>query len=169
MNNLTIIGYLGRDPEFSETQTGTKICRMSVAETAKIKGKDLTTWFNIVAFGERAERCKRGLVKGSRVCVMGSFRSRRYTDKDGIDRTDWSLNIDYIEFLSSPNRENKATQAQQRPQPQFQPGHQQPWGANQNQGRWTQPSSIQTTWDQYQAQQNPQVSQPIKNNPDIPF
>lgn len=169
MNHLTIIGYLGRDPEFSETQSGTKICRMSIGVTEKIKGEDSTTWFNAVAFGQRAEHCKRGLVKGSRVCIRGPHRSSRYTDKNGHDRTDWSLNVDYIEFLSSPSRERQqAMQQESSVQPQTQ------WGQPAN--SWHQPiqaqpvqPQFQTGWDQYQAQQNQQPGQPIKHNPDIPF
>lgn len=190
MNNLFIIGYLGRDPEFSETTTGTKLCRMSVAVTERIKGEDSTTWFNVVAFGQRAEHCKRGLVKGSRVCIRGPHRSRRYTDKDGNDRTDWSLNVDYIEFLSSPSRERQqAMQRETKEQPQTQWGqpanswHQpvQPqlqtgwdqYKAQQGQQSQPQQPQFQTGWDQYQAQQNQQPGQPAKvsqpHNPNIPF
>jgi single-strand DNA-binding protein len=191
MNHLTIIGYLGRDPEFSETQSGTKICRMSIGVTEKIKGEDSTTWFNAVAFGQRAEHCKRGLVKGSRVCIRGPHRSSRYTDKNGHDRTDWSLNVDYIEFLSSPSRERQQAMQQessvqpqtqwgqpanswhqpiqaQPVQPQFQTGWDQ---YKDQQGQQSQPQQpqFQTGWDQYQAQQNQQPGQPVKHNPDIPF
>jgi len=195
MNNLFIIGYLGRDPEFSETQSGTKLCRMSVAVTERVKGEDSTTWFNAVAFGQRAEHCKRGLVKGSRVCIRGPHRSRRYTDKDGNDRTDWSLNVDYIEFLSSPSRERQqAMQRETKEQPQtqwgqpanswYQPVQAQPqaqpvqpqlqtgwdqYKAQQGQQSQPQQPQHQTGWDQYQAQQNQQSGQPVKHNPDIPF
>ena len=184
MNNLIIIGYLGRDPEFTETASGTKLCKMSIAVTEKIKGEDSTTWFNVVAFGQRAENCQRGLTKGSRVCIRGPIRSRRYTDKNGNDRTDWSVSVDYIEFLSSPNREARATQAQQRPQPQMQPAQTSPWGASQptNWGasqptNWGQPqavpqvSTFQTGWDTYQqnqSQQN-QVVTPPTSSEDVPF
>jgi len=176
MNNLIIIGYLGRDPEFTETASGTKICKMSIAVTEKIKGEDSTTWFNVVAFGQRAEHCQRGLAKGSRVCIRGPIRSRRYTDKNGNDRTDWSVSVDYVEFLSSPNREARATQAQQRPQPQLEPAQTSPWGVSQP-TNWGQPQAIpkvstfQTGWDTYQqnqSQSNQGVNLPTSSD-DVPF
>ncbi|NBT52409.1 MAG: single-stranded DNA-binding protein, partial [Marivivens sp.] len=188
MNHLTIIGYLGRDPEFSETATGTKICRMSVGVTERIKGEDSTTWFNVVAFGQRADHCKRGLVKGSRVCIRGPHRSRRYMDKEGNHRTDWSVNVDYIEFLSSPSRERQhVMQRETKEQPQTQWGQpanswhqpvlpsppQEPTqlqtGWDQYKAQQDQQPQYQTGWDQYQAQQNQQPGQPVKHNPDIPF
>jgi len=171
MNSLIIIGYLGRDPEFSEIASGTKLCKMSIAVNEKIKGEDSTTWFNVVAFGQLAERCQQGLVKGSRVCIQGRMRSSRYTDKNGNDRTDWSVTVKDVEFLSSPNREARATQAQQPPQTQMQP-----WGASQP-TNWGQPqavpqvSNIQTGWDIYkqnQSQPNQVVTLPISSE-DVPF
>ena len=59
-NKITIVGYLGRDPELRYTPQGTPVCDFSVATTERRKDKagefqDLTTWFKVTFWGRLAE------------------------------------------------------------------------------------------------------------------
>ena len=59
-NKITIVGYLGRDPELRYTPQGTALCKMSIATTEKRKNvtgemEEHTTWFRVTAWGRQAE------------------------------------------------------------------------------------------------------------------
>ena len=59
-NRITIVGYLGRDPELRYTPDGTPVCDFSVATTERKKDKsgemqDVTTWFRVTVWRRQAE------------------------------------------------------------------------------------------------------------------
>jgi single-strand DNA-binding protein len=84
LNDCKIMGHLGRDPELSYSQTGTAICKFSVAVS---RGKDKDTdWFNVVCFGKSAEIAVESLSKGSLVLALGSMQASKYNEK-----TYWTL------------------------------------------------------------------------------
>lgn len=56
-NKITIVGYLGRDPEIRYTPQGTAVCNLSVASTEKRKDESITTWFRITVWDRQAEAC----------------------------------------------------------------------------------------------------------------
>lgn len=91
LNLAQIIGHLGRDPEMRYTATGDAVCTMSVATTETRKNaagerQERTEWHRIVAWGKLAEICGQYLRKGSRVYFSGQITTRKYADKDGVDR-----------------------------------------------------------------------------------
>jgi single-strand DNA-binding protein len=96
LNKVQIIGNLGADPEMRYTPSGTAVTNFRVAVSRTRRGQDgnnidETEWFRIVAWDtanyKLAEICDRYLRKGSKVYVEGRLQSRKYTDKDGIERT----------------------------------------------------------------------------------
>lgn len=92
LNNAQIIGYLGKDPEVRYLPSGEAVANFSVATTEKWKDKqtgerkEATEWHRINFFGRTAEVVGQYLKKGSLVYVSGKIKTRKYTDKDGIDR-----------------------------------------------------------------------------------
>jgi single-strand DNA-binding protein len=102
-----LIGHLGKDPDLQVTNDGTPFTRFSLAVNRKYKTptgekKEETEWFNIIAWRQRAELCERYLHKGSKVYVEGSLRQRKYTDKQGMQRTAVEVETTGVEFLDSP-------------------------------------------------------------------
>ncbi len=97
MNKIMIIGNLGRDPELNYTPSGTAVTKFSVADSRRWRDKqsgeqrEETTWFNVVAWNQLAETCNQYLHKGSKVFIEGRMTSRKYTDKDGNERTAWDV------------------------------------------------------------------------------
>jgi single-strand DNA-binding protein len=92
---VQVIGNLGADPESRYTQQGQLVAnfRVAVNRTRRGDGGDLVTeveWFRVVAWDspnrKLAEMCGEYLRKGRRVYVEGRLQSRRYTDRDGIER-----------------------------------------------------------------------------------
>jgi single-strand DNA-binding protein len=103
-NKITIVGYLGRDPELRYTPQGTAVCNFSVATTEKRKSvgggmDEYTIWFRITAWGRQAELAAEYLAKGRQVYVEGRLRREEYTDRDGNQRTSLEVNASDIQFL----------------------------------------------------------------------
>lgn len=93
INKVTLLGNLGRDPEVRSAQDGSKIVSFSIATSEswkdKVSGerKDRTEWHRVVVFNTNlAEVCERYLHKGSKVFVEGQLQSRKYQDKDGVEK-----------------------------------------------------------------------------------
>jgi single-strand DNA-binding protein len=82
VNNITLLGNMGKDPERRETSNGMIIASFSVGVGEVIKGERVTTWFNCTAFGSRAEYILRSCQKGSGVFVEGPHRKEVYNDKE---------------------------------------------------------------------------------------
>jgi single-strand DNA-binding protein len=103
-NKITIVGYLGRDPELRYTPQGTAVCNFSVATTEKRKNargeqEDHTIWFRVATWGRQAELAAEYLAKGRQVYVEGRLRIEQYTDRDGNPRTRAEVNASDIQFL----------------------------------------------------------------------
>lgn len=103
MNQVTLYGNLGNDPELKYSQNGTAVCsfRLATSETwtdsKKVK-QTKTEWHRIVVFGKLAENVAEFLTKGRRVLINGKIQTRDYTDKDGNKRFSTEilgLNVDF--------------------------------------------------------------------------
>ena len=88
LNEVSLIGNLGRDPEGFDTRNG-KGCKLSVATSRKTKQNEEwveeTEWHRVVVFGKSAEFCLNYLAKGRKVFVRGRLKTTSY-EKDGIKR-----------------------------------------------------------------------------------
>ncbi len=107
-NAITIVGYLGRDPELRYTPNGNAVCNFSVATTERrrsVRGEeDLTTWFRVTAWGRQAETCAEYLRKGSQVYVLGRLHIESWTDREGQGRTSVEVTATDIKFLGPRDR-----------------------------------------------------------------
>ena len=86
LNRCEFIGRLGADPETRYTANGAAVCNFRIAAGWKSKEKEGTEWIPIVVWGKLAEACQKYLIKGSRVYVSGSWRTRKWQDSSGQDR-----------------------------------------------------------------------------------
>ena len=106
LNKIMLIGNLGRDPELSYTQSGKAVAKFSLAVSRRRRDpesgeqREETQWFNIVAWERLAETCNNYLQEGSKVYIEGRMTSRKYTDKDGIERTVWDVIASEMEMLT---------------------------------------------------------------------
>ncbi len=105
MNKIILIGNLGKDPDMSYTQSGKAVTKFSLAVNRRMRDaesgerRDETTWFNIVAWDRLAETCNSYLHKGSKAYIEGRMTSRKYTDKEGVERTAWEVTASEMEML----------------------------------------------------------------------
>ena len=93
VNKVILVGDLGRDPEVRATQDGNKIVQLSVATSEQWKDrnsgdrKEKTEWHRVVIFNDRlGEVAERYLRKGSKVYLEGTLQTRKWTDKEGMER-----------------------------------------------------------------------------------
>ncbi|HKV42164.1 MAG TPA: single-stranded DNA-binding protein [Blastocatellia bacterium] len=104
-NRVTIVGYLGRDPELRYTPQGTAVCDFSVATTERRKDKsgefqDVTTWFRVTFWAKMAETASQYLAKGKMVFVEGRLSQREWQDRDGHTRYSLEVAGTDLQFLS---------------------------------------------------------------------
>lgn len=107
LNKIMLIGHLGKDPDFNVTPDGTPVAKFSLA-VSRFGSKNSsgertkeTDWFNIVAWRQLAEICEKYLHKGSKVYIEGRLSMRKYTDKEGIQRTAVDVIANDMQMLDS--------------------------------------------------------------------
>lgn len=92
LNQCTITGRLGADPEIRRTQDGKPIANLRVAssETWRDRNgerKEKTEWFSVVIWSEGlCKIAEQYLKKGSRVLLQGKMQTRKWQDQSGNDR-----------------------------------------------------------------------------------
>ena len=93
LNKVMLIGNLGKDPEIRRTQDGRPIANLSVAtsETWRDKQtgerKEKSEWHRVVIFSEPlCKVAEQYLKKGSKVYIEGALQTRKWTDKDGVEK-----------------------------------------------------------------------------------
>ena len=106
LNKVMLIGNLGRDPEVRESASGVKVGNLNVATTDRRRNADgewseVTEWHRVVVFGRTAENCEQYLSKGRQVYVEGRLQTRKWTDKDGIDKYSTEVVADTVQFIGS--------------------------------------------------------------------
>ena len=93
VNKVMLVGNVGKDPDIRSMQNGEKVASFSLAtsETWRDKAsgerKSRTEWHNVVVFNENIVRVVEAYVrKGSRLYVEGAIQTRKFTDKNGVER-----------------------------------------------------------------------------------
>ena len=104
LNQLTLIGRLGQDPEVRYTPKGTAVMKMSVATQARIpregQWETVTTWHRVVIYGRNAEYWAIRLKKGMAIQTSGALLNREYTDEKGILHKWMELRANDLQCLS---------------------------------------------------------------------
>jgi single-strand DNA-binding protein len=137
LNKVQLIGNLGRDPEVRYMPSGDAVANIAIATTDKWKDKqtgeqkEQTEWHRVSFFGKLAEIAGQYLVKGSQVYIEGKLQTRKYTDKDGVEKFATEIRADTMQMLGSrqggegggqqgnaPRQQGNAPQQRQAPQGQ---------------------------------------------------
>jgi single-strand DNA-binding protein len=110
VNKMILIGRLGADPIRRLTKQGTPVTNFPVATSRRVTKEgaaegdenaftEETQWHRIVAWGKQADSCAQYLKKGNPVYIEGSFRTRPYQGKDGLERMSWEVHVENVVFL----------------------------------------------------------------------
>jgi len=122
LNRLEVIGHLGKDPEIRYLPSGDAVCNFSVATTEKWKDKssgeqrEETEWHRISVFGKLAEICGKYLTKGSLVYVAGKVQTKKYNDRDGVEKYSTGMVANEMRMLGGKQDRSESAQANDTPQ-----------------------------------------------------
>jgi single-strand DNA-binding protein len=83
MNNITIHGTVGQDPELRFSASNNAVLTFSVADNYGKDDKKKTTWHNVIVFGKVAENVANSIAKGTTVLITGRYEQEEFTKKDG--------------------------------------------------------------------------------------
>lgn len=118
LNLCQFIGRLGRDPETRYMSNGDAVCNFSIASSETWKDKnsgqkqERTEWVRCTVFGKLAEIAGQYLKKGKQCYVAGKMVTRKWTDKDGVEKYTTEIKVDQVQLLGSgvdkPQQEAKA-------------------------------------------------------------
>lgn len=91
VNKVILVGNLGKDPEIRYMPSGDPIANVTIATSSKYKGKDgnmveETEWHRVTFFGKLAEIVGQYMKKGKSIYIEGRLKTRKYTDKDGVEK-----------------------------------------------------------------------------------
>ena len=127
INKVIIVGNLGRDPENRYLPSGEQVTGIAVATTDRWRDKatgeqkEATEWHRISFFGKLAEIAGQYLKKGSQVYIEGRLRTRKYTDKDGINRYATEIIADTMQMLGSRQGAGEVTEEWENSKPSSRP------------------------------------------------
>jgi len=126
VNKVILLGNLGRDPDVRYTQGGTSVANLALATTEKWKDKDgnkqeKTEWHRVTLWGRQAELAGEYLNKGSSVYIEGRLETRKYTDKDGVEKYTTEVVADRMQFVSTGEKRDGGGQQQKPQQPERRP------------------------------------------------
>lgn len=107
VNKVILIGNLGKDPEVRYAPSGSAICNIALATSRQWKDKtsgerqEETEWHRVVFFDRMAEVAGEYLKKGKSVYIEGRLKTRKWTDKEGVEKYTTEIMADRMEMLGS--------------------------------------------------------------------
>ena len=106
VNKVILLGNLGRDPEMRYMPNGEAVANFSIATTEQWKDKNgerqsRTEWHNITLYRRLAEIAGQYLKKGAQVYIEGRIQSRKYTGRDGVERTAYEIIASEMKMLGA--------------------------------------------------------------------
>lgn len=127
LNKVLIIGHLGRDPETRYLPSGEAVCNISVATSERYKDKqtgelrEATEWHKVGLWGKAAEVVGQYAKKGTLIYIEGSIKTRKYADKQGVEKTATEIRADRFQFLGGKGDAGGSHGEPAAPAPQRQP------------------------------------------------
>jgi single-strand DNA-binding protein len=107
VNKVILIGNCGGDPETRYLPSGGAVTNVTLATSESWKDKtsgqqqERTEWHRVVFFNRLGEIAGEYLKKGSKVYVEGSLRTRKWQDKDGVDKYTTEIVASEMQMLDS--------------------------------------------------------------------
>lgn len=105
LNKVQLIGHLGADPETRYTTSGDAVCTIRLATSKSWRDKasgeqrESTEWHRVVLYRRLGEVAGQYLRKGSQVYIEGELQTRKWTDKDGIERYNTQVVAEEMKML----------------------------------------------------------------------
>lgn len=114
VNKVIILGNVGQDPEIREGNF--IVAALSIATSRKWRDKagetqSETEWHRVSAFGRLAEIISQYVRKGDPIYIEGRLRTRKYEDKQGVERWVTEIIAEQLQLLRQKYSDEKPAQA----------------------------------------------------------
>ncbi len=93
INEATILGWMGQDPDIRSMQTGDRVANLSIATSESWKNKqtgeknERVQWHRVVVFNQPLIGIiEKYLHKGDQVYIQGQIENRKWTDSNGVEK-----------------------------------------------------------------------------------
>lgn len=110
INKAILIGNLGNDPEYNESENGKQLCTFRIATSEKYNDKEYTEWHQIEVWGAQAAACSKYLSKGKAVYVEGKIRTSTWVDKNKQEQKRTFISAHTVKFISPARKEQEGVQ-----------------------------------------------------------
>ncbi len=111
INKAVLMGRLTKAPELRYTQSNVPVTAFALAVERNYAGPDgtrPTDFINCVAWRSTGEFVSKYFGKGDLIAVSGSIQTRKYTDKDGINRVAVEVIVDEVSFTGEKKERQTA-------------------------------------------------------------
>jgi single-strand DNA-binding protein len=107
LNQVTLIGSLGRDPEIKYLDQGIALANLWLACTERVRGKDgnytdRTEWVSVNLWRSQAELVGKYCRRGSTVCIEGRLTTRSWETQQGEKRSKTEVEGSRVILLDAP-------------------------------------------------------------------
>ena len=93
INEATLLGRMGQDPDIRSMQTGDRVANLSIATSESWKDKnsgqknERVQWHRVVVFNQPLIGIiEKYLKKGDQVYIQGQIENRKWTDSNGVEK-----------------------------------------------------------------------------------
>lgn len=101
MNIVILTGRLTATPELRKTESGVSVSSFSIAVDRKFSKENQADFINCVAWRNTAEFITKYFTKGQSIAIEGTLHQNSYTDKEGVKRTTYDVQVSNAEFCGS--------------------------------------------------------------------
>lgn len=114
-NRTALIGNLTRDPQISQTRSGTNICALRIACSTRTRDGDDVLFIDVVTWDKTAESCAKCLKKGSEILADGRLKMSEWEGTDGVKRSKISIVAHRVVFLDKRLRSTPIEEPTKQP------------------------------------------------------
>jgi single-strand DNA-binding protein len=108
LNTLSLVGRVGTEPDVRYFESGSVVCKLTLAVDRRTRNNDQPDWFNLELWGKTAEVAAQYVKKGSLIGVTGALKFDHWKDRStGMDRSQPVVRVDRMDLLGS-KRDNEA-------------------------------------------------------------
>ncbi|MGK7872163.1 MAG: single-stranded DNA-binding protein [Xenococcaceae cyanobacterium] len=102
LNVVNLVGRAGADPEVKYFESGSVLCRLSLAVNRRTSKTDKPDWFNLEIWGKTAQVAENYVRKGSLIGIQGALKIETWSDRNtGANRSKPVIKVDRLDLLGS--------------------------------------------------------------------
>lgn len=108
LNSVNLVGRVGRDPDVRYFESGSVVCKLTLAVDRARRNSDNPDWFNLELWGKTAEVAANYVQKGGMIGISGQFKLDRWQDRStGAERTSPVIHVSDLRLLGGKRRDSE--------------------------------------------------------------